>query len=330
VNNRKVALELRDVVAVAAVVVSLSWVASAVAGRLQSDRASGVARIGKLAKGELLYEQDHDSMFVLAAEDVYDDGCPSTKKQDPRCIRDIKVPTRDWPLALMPYVKDVKAFVNPDTGDPQGYFSEGNPNYLPRNWNPYAQFAYNYTFLAPISIGTPVFGAQPGGGPPSIGSEACFRSAAIHPEKTVLFVSAQTFAAYNDAAKQFDPPDYDLAMPPGAFAPLYFSTKRLVLGGDPGSAENPSQYYVGWVKNSPRGEFTSNIRVLKPKPGAYTAWLDGHVSIQTDEQLAAGTDFDTSAPENKADYNNGKYLGCDITDIDKYLWSLDGTVRDLR
>ena len=287
-----------------------------------------------------MYENDYDDTFVLTSQNLLEDGCPSAVKHDPHCFDNAKEPSLDWPLLLFPYVTSAQVFINSDTGDPQGYFSnkalmlsiEGNSK--AKYCNVAAQFGYNYPFLSPIQVGFPTgaggWQTDPKKVSPGYGSVGRVRSAAVHPEKTVLFVSAQNFATYDNAAKQYTTPDCDFTTPPGVYGALFWSSKRLLITGDSGPKGNDSNYYLAWEKKSPRGEFTADVRVVKPKVGAYVAWLDGHVSINTADKLAQGTDFETSAPSNPADYKNGKYMGCDITDIDKYLWSLDGTVRDVR
>ena len=51
-------------------------------------------------------------------------------------------------------------------------------------------------------------------------------------------------------------------------------------------------------------------------------WVDGHAKFTKDGALAAGTDYGTAVV-------GGTNDGAQITDLTKYVWSLDGTINDL-
>ncbi len=76
------------------------------------------------------------------------------------------------------------------------------------------------------------------------------------------------------------------------------------------------------MKNSPLGELTTSVRALSPYVGANVAWVDGHVSNMTADELAAGTDFETA---NTTENNS---TGTGVTDVTKFFWTLDGTLND--
>jgi hypothetical protein len=70
--------------------------------------------------------------------------------------------------------------------------------------------------------------------------------------------------------------------------------------------------------------------LLNPGRGAFVAWVDMHVSIQSAGQLTAGTDFATSTDEDPAGISKLGKMGCVVTDVRKYLWSLDGTLKEAK
>jgi prepilin-type processing-associated H-X9-DG protein len=144
-------------------------------------------------------------------------------------------------------------------------------------------------------------------------------SSAVHPAQTVAFTSAESWCTTNSGAAQFATPDYDLANPPGTEYQEYLATNRLIFVGLGSSAP---LWENNWMKNSPLGELTTSVRALSPYVGANVAWVDGHVSNMTADELAAGTDFETA---NTTENNS---TGTGVTDVTKFFWTLDGTLND--
>jgi prepilin-type processing-associated H-X9-DG protein len=262
-----------------------------------------------IANGEALYSQDYDNYFVLVSQDSADMTCPSGIY----CLHGYPFPALNWPILLLPYMGgSLGDFIYPATGDPQGIFGK-HKNAIVQNWNLNAQYGYNYQFLSPVGFannGQITF--------PTLGRSY---SAAIHPAQTVMFATAQSWALPGNGSAQFDTPDFDFAQPPGTLEPLYYASDRVEFVGE---SSTPPLWQNNWIKNTPIGEITGDVRCLKPAAQATVAWVDGHVTNMTAIQLAAGTDFTTATTAE----DNG--FGTEITNVSQYLWTLDGTLDDIQ
>jgi prepilin-type processing-associated H-X9-DG protein len=87
----------------------------------------------------------------------------------------------------------------------------------------------------------------------------------------------------------------------------------------------------GWVNDTPPGyggPITSTVRVLQPYQGGNFAWVDGHAKSMNLGAITAGTDFATSTTsDGPTQYGT---TGCVVTNLETYLWSLDGTLDDVK
>lgn len=199
-----------------------------------------------------------------------------------------------WVLLCQPYTKNLGILVDPGVGDANSVFGSG-PNAWYYNQERYSGYGYNYMFLSPWYDCVSALGRS--------------QTAAIKPAETVMFTTSQAFTTSPQLG-------YYQANPPGAWpiiAPAPHACGRW--DGTQGSGN--------WsANNGVKGKITSSTRAVKPYGGANVVFVDGHAKFTNDGALAAGTDYGTAV------YSNGAE-GASITDISKYMWSLDGTLNDL-
>lgn len=209
--------------------------------------------------------------------------------------------TLTWTEELFPYMKTLGLFVDPGTGDSAGIWGTG-PNSWYGNWCYFPEYNYNYLFLSPFwQCSTSLSRSS---------------TAAARPAETVMFTSAQT---YSDTQQhQAATPDWLDGNAPGAWPITAPAPDACIWYG------LPVPYDGNWSANNPPaiGKITSDVRVLAPYNGSPVGWVDGHAKSLTDGALAVGTDYGSASASNAN-------LGAQITDLTKYLWSLDGTTNDL-
>jgi len=315
-------IELLVVIAIIAILAAILFPVFAQA-KLQAKKTSSLSNIKQIALAEIMYQGDYDDNFVLSTQDFADSSCPFTTN----CIDGFKTPTLCWPVLLQPYIKSYTIYVDPGTGDPQGIFSSGGPNSIPSNWGNEAQYTYNYQFLSPMVPGGQN-GDQATGHILALGRST---SQAVHPASTVMFGLSQGYASATSALVQFQLPDDNWANPPGAMQYTLPAPDRVVIvNGGCFSGAAPS-WTCGWVNNTPAGyggPISANVRVFAPYTGGNFAWVDGHAKAFSAGAITAGTDFATSTPsDGQTAYGP---TGAVITNVNNYLWTLDGTLNDLK
>ena len=125
-----------------------------------------------------------------------------------------------------------------------------------------------------------------------------------------MFVSSQQFSiALNNG--------YYQANAPGAWPIILPAIHACIrYDGTPGSGN--------WSANPlvPNGKYTSSIRAVKPYGGSVVTFVYGQTKFLKYDAMAVGTDYSTAVFNNAND-------GAMITDVNKYMWSLDGTLNDL-
>ena len=317
------AFTLVELLIIVAIIVVISAALFPVVGtsRTAAKQADSLSHMEQIVVASALYASDAEGHFVLSTQDLDDNQCGSPNASATSgCIEGLPTPTLNWPVLLLPYIKTVGLFVDPGTGDPQGYFGQG-PNATVQNWNNFAQYGYNYQFLSPL-------GFQDVGGNLIASGLSRSYSSAVHPEATVMFTTAQSWATLSSGAAQFATPDYELADAPGTLAFLVPAPDRLVVISSTCFSGTDTFWTCSWLKNSPIGELTSDVRALSPYNGANVAWVDGHVSNMTADELAVGTDFETAT--NTSNPTNYGAAGSIVTNLTTYLWSLDGTLNDVK
>jgi len=315
-------IELLVVIAIIAILAAILFPVFAQA-KLAAKRSASLSNLKQIALGEIMYQSDFDDYFVLSAQDYADSSCPLSGN----CLDNLASPTLLWPDLLIPYIKTLTIFIDPGTGDPNGYFATSGANSIIQNWGNDAEYGYNYQFLSPIQQ-TSNSGDEATGHMYGLGRST---SSSVHPSATVMFSTAQGFASATRAADQFSTPDDDWASPPGALQYTLTAVDRVVMTSSACLEGTAPMWTCGWVNNTPPGyggPVSANVRVFSPYNGGNFAWVDGHVKSMTAGAIAAGTDFASSTPAGGSTAFGT--TGTVINDVDKYLWTLDGTLRDLQ
>jgi len=328
-------IELLVVIAIIAILAAILFPVFAQA-KLSAKKAASLSNIKQITLANIMYENDYDDNFVLFSQNPFNTDCGQIAPNGSpyanatgRCLAPPYNVTYNWPNLLQPYTKSLGIFVDPATGDPQNYFG-GGPNSNTYHQGNRAQYGYNYLFLAPITLG----GISGGGWLPTgfysgVGSKSESATSAVNPAATVMFTSSVGTPQVGTAlvaGAQYATPDNSYLTDPGTGCQLYWATNRLTFVNVGSTATTPagaSKWGSQWVKNTPVGEITGITRALNPYQGANVGWVDGHAKSMTADALAAGTDFGNSTTT-----SGFSGFGSQITDITKYLWTLDGTTKD--
>jgi len=330
-------IELLVVIAIIAILAAILFPVFAQA-KLAAKKSASLSNIKQITLANIMYENDYDDNFVIFSQNPFNTSCGQIAPNGVPYATgtgDCKVPpynvTYNWPTLLQPYIKSLGILVDPATGDPQNYFGGGpNSNTFHQGWR--AQYGYNYLFLAPLTLSG--LGGTGGGWLPNsgyqIGSAGRSSTTAINPAATVMFTgSVGTPVVGNTlvAGAQYSTPDNSYLTDPGVGCQLYYASNRLTYVNVGSSIVLPTasanEWGSQWVKNTPVGEITGMTRALNPYNGSNVGWVDGHAKSMTADALAAGTDFGNSSTT--TGYSG---FGSVITDITKYLWTLDGTTKD--
>jgi len=283
-------IELLVVIAIIAILAAILFPVFAQA-KLAAKKTSSLSNIKQTSLSAIMYEGDVDDMLPLSLSGAYANlGCPTSVG----CRDGLPDHSNTWVFITQPYMKSLAVLVDPGLGDPDNIFGSGANAWF-RNQNRYPQYGYNYMFLSPF------YACEN-----SVGRSA---TAAAKPAETVFFTTSQVFTTVPNRG-------FYGANAPGAWpiispAPNACAWYDGSTGSGNWSAKNPANI----------GKITSSVRI-KQYSGANVAWVDGHAKYLNDSALAAGTDYGS------ASYNNGNE-GAQITDLSKYLWSLDGTLNDL-
>jgi len=354
-HMKRHAFTLIELLVVVAIITVLATILFPVLLSTRRSPGSGstAAHLGQISTAELIYQSDYNDEFILGATNLCDAGCPSTTGGE--CYQNLPAPTPNWTLILEPYLGSLGFYVDPSTGDPEGIFTPGSPNYQIQNWNADAQFGYNYQFLSPVGSppGEIITGCQ-NAPQSSLGRSG---AQAVNPSATVMFTTTQGFAAQWSNALAYFPPGNSFANAPGTDFAMLPAYDRVVLVGSvcfgSSGAHNvsgPTAFgYCGWAAADPVGPMTANVRSLSPYPYASVAWVDGHISTATASALGAGTDFATATSASNPDPVYGFATGAIVNGLASsgrgqlqgatnalglpaptgYVWSLDGTLSDI-
>jgi prepilin-type N-terminal cleavage/methylation domain-containing protein len=332
--NRKRAFTLIELLVVIAIIAILAAILFPVfaQAKLQAKKAASISNTKQIGLSQLMYENDYDDEFVESTEDYNDSQCgPSAASGTFTCYHNFATAKPCWDMLLLPYIKTLGLFVEPGTGDPSGIFGSG-PASIEANWNLSAQYGYNYTFLSPLPLsGLTGGGTLPSGYHVQIFGLGRSSTAAVNPAGLVVFVGDQGFPvesgpvlpasasyAYNAAL------DYDFLVPPGVCFQLTAAPDRLYFVGATGG----DNWASCWTGITPFGvPTTGNTRVYSPYQGGIVSFGDGHSKVMQAAALAAGTDFGSSTTTEGTEYGSG--TGSTVTNINAYMWTLDGTLTDV-
>ncbi len=283
-------IELLVVIAIIAILAAILFPVFAQA-KLAAKKTSALSNIKQITLAAKMYQGDYDDMFPLSLSGRYGNlGCPTTTG----CADGLPTPSMTWVGITAPYIKAINMMVDPVVGDSQGNIVGPNAWYYTQNRRP--QVGYNYLFLGPF------YACDSG--------VARSESSGIHPADTIMFTQTQGFTT--------NPPSgWYAANAPGAW-PIIAPAPTACIWWD------GTQGSGNWsANNGSVGKITSDVRAVNPLGGAVVGFVDGHAKFLKDSAMAAGTDYGTAA------YDNAN-SGAAITDLTKYLWTLDGTDNDLR
>jgi prepilin-type N-terminal cleavage/methylation domain-containing protein len=200
-----------------------------------------------------------------------------------------------WVLLLQPYVKNYGILVDPGLGDTENFYGSG-PLAWYYNQERFSQYGYNYMFLSPWYD--------------CVSALARSGTQGVRPAQTIMFTTSQSFTTAPQRG-------YYQANAPGAW-PIIAPAPHACIRWD------GTQGSGNWSANvgiAGKGKITSSTRI-KQYNGGVVSFLDGHAKFMTDGDMASGTDYGSAV------YNNGAE-GATITDVNKYWWTLDGTLNDL-
>ena len=257
--------------------------------KLAAKKTASLSNAKEIGLSQIMYGGDADDNFVLMATENPKGGGLFADMQT--------TPAKavSWVVLLQPYIKNYQIMVDPGVGDSSNIFGSGT-NATVYNQERLAQYGYNYMFLSPWNA--------------CMDSLSRSQTSGVNPANTVMFSTSQAFS-------QTSPNGYFMANAPGAW-PIILPAPNacIIYSGAQGSGN--------WSTNPGLsvGKMTSSVRATKPYGGSPVVWVDGHAKFMNDSALAIGTDYASAV------YTNSN-SGAQITDITKYLWSLDGTTNDL-
>lgn len=285
-------IELLVVIAIIAILAAILFPVFAQA-KLAAKKAACLSNVKQVTLAEIMYQNDYDDNFALMINGHYGDlGCPTATA----CADGLPTHPDTWVWETQPYIKNLQLMTDPAIGDPQGIWGSGpNAWYYNQNRRPY--FGYNYLFLSPFwDCDTSI---------------SRNNSQANHPADTVMFMTSQGFHA--DSTSFFD------VNAPGAWPIVAPAPNACIWYGGAYGLQSGN-----WSANNPTtvGKITSSARAVYPYGGGLVGWVDGHAKFLNDGALARGTDYGS------ATYNNANE-GAQVTNVNNYLWTLDGTLNDL-
>jgi prepilin-type N-terminal cleavage/methylation domain-containing protein/prepilin-type processing-associated H-X9-DG protein len=296
-------IELLVVIAIIAILAAILFPVFAQAKK-QAKKVASLSNSKEVGLAELMYMNDSDDNFVLAANacNTYPGtttACPAMTAQ----VKTIGTGHADtWVYLTQPYIKNFGIMVDPGIGDNGGLILGASSTVA--NQDLYPEYGYNYMFLSPW------YNCE--------SNLSRNESVAVHPSSTVMFTTSQGFTTSPQHGW------YD-ANPPGAWpitSPAPFAC--IWWDGNPGSGNwSANPLATQPIYNIPLpSHVTSSSRAWNTYNGANVVWVDGHAKFGTDGYLASGTDYGTASIGNAAS-------GATILNVNNYLWTLDGTLNDL-
>lgn len=318
-------IDLLVIVAVVCVLSSILFPVFAQARAAQKKASSD--NLKKIIKAAERYSQDYDNFFPIVINGRYRD----LRNVDDGQLTEYGEQRSDqWPLLVLPYLKDRTLYIDPERGDHYNIWS-GPPlattdaGYNPlantwRNQNRFPMYGMNYLFLSPMVI--PLSRITDDTPTDYMVGEGHSFSEADDPNKTVF---------YTESNRGYVPTTTTDAV--GTLDSLrgFFGINSPGLWQYFGSSTTP--YVAFWTgtacsadwcgtdldpttfgKQTNEGFMYKNV----PLQGNNVAYVDGHITFRTEAQLADGTDYLTATPNGPLDGG-----GAMITDKRLYLWNLN-------
>jgi len=294
--NRKAftLIELLVVIAIIAILAAILFPVFAQA-KVAAKKTASLSNTKQTALAAIMYSGDADDYFVLSMSGSY------AGVETPNLTSPLTNHANTWVYLLQPYIKSLTMMVDTGMGDAANVWGSG-PNAWYGNQNRFPQYGYNYMFLGPW------YNCDYG--------LARNNSAAVKPAETVMFTTSQEYSQTPTIGwYASNAPGAWPVIAPAPFACIWYFGSNLSPAGATGN----------WSANNPAsvGRITSSVETKIYNQGANVAWVDGHAKYLKDGNLAIGTDYMSAA------YNNAN-SGAQITNLSTYLWSLDGTLNDLK
>ncbi|MBS1707835.1 MAG: prepilin-type N-terminal cleavage/methylation domain-containing protein [Armatimonadetes bacterium] len=288
-------IELLVVIAIIAILAAILFPVFAQA-KAAAKKTSSLSNVKQITLSAKIYQADFDDNFPLFLSGRYGNlSCP-----DPtRCADGLPVASQTWVGITAPYIKSIQMLVDPVVGDTQGNVVGPNAWYYTQNRRP--MYGYNYIFLAPF------YNCDTG--------LARNEGSSVKPADTVMFTESQGFT--NASAGGFFG-----ANPPGAW-PIIAPAPTACIFWD--GTKGSGNWAANVGTNPAVGAYSASVRATRNNPvgGSVVGFVDGHAKFMKPDALAIGTDYGSVVSTNGND-------GAAITDLSKYLWTLDGTDADLR
>jgi len=299
-------IELLVVIAIIAILASILFPVFAQA-KLAAKKTSSLSNVKQVGLAEKMYQIDFDDNFVLFQVNYADSSCPASTG-GPHCADNLPTHAPMWDELVQPYIKSLQMFVDPGVGDPNGIYGSGVNAWF-YNQNRFPEFGYNYMFLSPWwQCATSLSRSETQGAKPA---------------NTVMFTTSVAFYDVGRGFMGVNAPGSSAITNPAPNACIFYDA----FGTYPSGFDTS-----GWSRNNPvpYDHFTANMRGFRPYGGANVVWVDGHAKFQSDDLLAAGTNYGTSTYQNGGATINGVTNNSSPGAApSNYLWSLDGTLNDL-
>lgn len=320
---RNKAFSFVELLVVVAIIGILGAILFPILAQVGASKITNKPNLKKIASAAIMYGNDYDDRIPILANGALRS---LTNSMDGTLTVYGEQRTDQWPLLVLPYLKDRWVYQDPRRDDLHKIWmapahSTMDAGYDPygasyRNQNRYPGFGVNYMFLSPMR-------PEPGVSSNRARTSSVSKSfnQATDPAKTIFYVTSMRGAvrltqgrlpAQTDTSRGFfvvnAPGMYGLHKP--EYNHVVFSN------GTAGSGDWCGDYDV----TTPGAQRSTNTAYIERKSGGNNVvFLDGHVKFMKDTEMAAGTNYLEAVPN--GDNNQG---GAVITDTKKYLWDLDG------
>ncbi len=313
-------VELLTVIAIIAVLAAMLFPTFAQAKRA-AKRAASLQNNREMALANLMYSSDYDDMICI----MINGNWRSLKNVNDGVLTMYGEQRTDaWPLLVLPYIKSRGLFIDPSRGDAHGIYasppsiSSANATY--RNQNRFPMYGVNYLFLSPLVIpASKMSDATP---TDFMVSDAHSFSEADDPAGTAFYTESQRSyipTSNSDPIGVLDSTRGFFGVnAPGLWEVLVSSTVPYVIFW---TGTNCSGDWCGDADPTTTGRQTrENFTYMGFIQGCNVSFLDGHVRFYKATNLAAGTDYLASTPQ---DGGSGYFGGgANIIDKEHYLWNL--------
>ena len=278
----------------------------------QDDSAQNERQIGLAG---IMYGADYDDTMAVLVNGEYRD---LQDVADGVLTHNGTQRTDAWPMLLLPYIKSRRLFVDPTRVDgldiwsgparaasEEGYDS-GKNSY--RNQNRFPMYAVNYMFCSPGIIPMKHMGAS--NAMDYMMGEAHTFTEADDPSGTVYYVPSKYYGATAEG--------FFVANAPGLWQVFANNVPYVAFWGH-SPCSGDWCYDLDKTKDGAQSE-TNSVYFDRDHKAPIT-FLDGHVHVMSDVEVADGTDYQTAAPNDGARPNT-MGGGSKITDKTHYLWNL--------